>query len=76
MSDKPVLSPIIRAFWLVRSVVNDEAFAVTGYDLSPALNLDLVKRLDEAFGWENWWFDKITKAEFETYKEFGFEEYG
>ncbi len=77
MSNKPVAVPIIPdtnvlCCWLVRSIINDEALAVVGYDHSPAFNTALVKKLDKAFGWENWWFDGITRAEFETYKEFGF----
>jgi len=35
----------------------------------------IFKKLDEAFGCQDWSPSTITKAEFETYKAFGFKEY-
>ena len=35
----------------------------------------LIVNLTEEIGNDDWWFDNIPKAEFETYQAFGFKEY-
>jgi len=32
----------------------------------------IINRLDMSIGHSDWWIDDISKAQFETYKEFGF----
>jgi len=32
----------------------------------------IASRIDDALGRQDWWMQEITKAEYDTYKEFGF----
>lgn len=32
----------------------------------------IASRIDDALGRQDWWMTKISKAEYDTYKEFGF----
>jgi len=50
-------------------------FVVTHEHARDIITSSICKKLDEAFGCKDWSPEVITKAEFETYKEFGFKEY-
>lgn len=50
-------------------------FVVTHEHDGDVITGSIYKKLDEAFDCQDWIPDVITKAEFETYKAFGFKEY-
>ncbi len=63
-------------YWIVRSTAHGEAlgiFMLKGYD--PVQSHSIIKMLNNQIGHRKWAPIIITKAEFETYKEFGFTEY-
>jgi len=64
-----------RLYWLIRSD-EDEVIGITILSWPyVAVQEGVYKALGEAIGHRNWKLNPITKIEFETYKEFGFEEF-
>ena len=61
--------------WLIRAN-NDEVIGITTTSSwLYAVEVGVYKALGEAIGHRNWDLDLITESEYETYKEFGFEEF-
>lgn len=68
-------------YFAIRSMNSNEILGITiagklhqsrvGIGISQVL----IVSLTEAIGNDDWWFDNIPKAEFETYQAFGFKEY-
>jgi len=78
------LLPIIRPdgprknYWLVRRLrfIGGEPFGIV-WTVSnhPGLSKTIVEAISELIDSRDWWFEEITKAQFETYREFEFIEF-
>ena len=65
-----------KVCWLIRANNDDEVIGITTLSWPyAAVQEGVYKALGEAIGHRNWDLDPITEVEYETYKEFGFEEF-
>lgn len=65
-----------KVCWLIRSNNDDEVIGITTLSWRyAAIKEGVYKALGESVGHRNWHLDLITEVEYETYKEFGFEEF-
>ena len=62
-------------YWIIRHNKDAEPIGVFSDKLHTVIKKNVIYSLDKAIGHYRWWLDTISKAEYETYKEFGFKEY-
>ncbi len=70
-----------RNYWLVRPwkglpIIGGEPFGIV-WTVSnhPGLSKTIVEAISKLVDSNDWWFEEITKAQFETYQEFEFIEF-
>jgi len=65
-----------KVHWLLREVATDEIIGITTFVYN--LNFDkMFEKIDDVLEmkWREWDWSDVTKAEYETYRAFGFKEY-
>ena len=63
-------------YWIIKDLDSHETIGIFEDDLDKHLSsMDIIKYLNEVIGDLDWRWNKITKAEFETYRVFGFNEF-
>jgi len=63
--------------WLLREVATDEIIGITTFVYRDLDFNDLFNKIDDILEmqWREWDWSDVTKAEYETYRAFGFKEY-
>ena len=65
------------ARWLLRNTDDDEVIGIITFDYKTIDYDTALDEIDKLLGmtWRLWDWNTISKAEYETYREFGFKEY-
>ena len=64
------------AYWLLREVHTQDVIGIVTFDYE-IYSENVLDNLDDVLNmrWGEWDWEEVTQAEYETYKEFGFEEF-
>ena len=69
-------SPTGIAYWLLKGVHTQDVIGIVTFDYE-SYSENVLDKLDDVLNmrWGEWDWKEVTQAEYETYKEFGFEEF-